>query len=139
MNEISIADYFMGRDKIYASDLTTQIQENAAETVRRANLLMGFFYLQNPKAHRRGVNSGWRPPAINGATKGAATKSNHMIGKAIDMGDDDEELDNWCMSPAGQKCLTDIGLWLEHPESTPRWCHIQIVPPASGNRVFRVI
>jgi len=33
--------------------------------------------------------------------------------------------------------LEAIGLWLEHPESTPRWCHVQIVPPASGKRVFR--
>jgi hypothetical protein len=32
--------------------------------------------------------------------------------------------------------LAEIGLWLEHPISTPRWCHVQTVPPKSGKRVF---
>jgi hypothetical protein len=32
--------------------------------------------------------------------------------------------------------LRDLGLWMEHPDKTPTWLHIQTVPPGSGNRVF---
>lgn len=133
---ISLSDYFMGRDITYAADLTESIKENAVETVSRANLLLDQFYSSNKKAHARSVNSGWRPPAINASTKNAAVKSKHMDGRAIDIGDDDEQLDEWCMTLTGQQCLKSIGLWLEHPSSTPRWCHVQIVAPRSGNRIF---
>jgi hypothetical protein len=134
---ITVADYFMGRDKIYANDLTDTIKTNAVETVNRANLLLDDFYAANPAAHQRTVNSGWRPPEINAGVKGAALRSHHMTGEAVDLNDDDGQLDAWCISPAGQSALNLRGLWLESPGSTPRWCHCQIVPPRSGRRVFQ--
>lgn len=133
---ITLEAYFMGRDKTYASCLTADIQKNAVETVRRANLLLRAFHAANPKAHVRGVNSGWRPPAVNACVPGAAKLSNHMTGKAIDIGDDDGQLDAFCVSPAGRQVMTEIGLWLESPSATPRWTHVQTVPPGSGRRIF---
>lgn len=133
---ITIEQFFMGRDKTYAKELTDEIKANAAETVRRANLLLERFYKANPQAHKRGVNSGWRPSAVNASTKNAAPKSHHMTGKALDIGDDDEMLDTWLMTTAGQKALEEIGLWMESPKATPRWAHVQTVPPRSGRRVF---
>lgn len=133
---ISLSDFYMGRDKQYASELSDELKMNAAETVRRVNLLLDRFYAENPKTHKRTVNSGWRPAAINSNTKNAALKSNHMICKACDIGDDDESLDTWLMTPSGQRALEEIGLWMESPRATPRWAHVQTIPPKSGRRVF---
>ena len=134
---ITQEQFYKGRDKAFACDLTPEIRANAVETLKRANHLLDEFYTCNPSAYRnRGCNSGWRPPAVNACTKGAAKKSNHMLGKAIDIGDDDEQLDTWLMTPEGQSALVRIGLWMEHPSATPRWAHVQTVPPGSGRRVF---
>ena len=123
-------DYFMGRDKSYPTDMTPDIEHNAYRMIALANVLLARF------GEGRKVNSGWRPPMLNAATAGAAKHSLHMTAQAVDMEDDDGLLDSWCMSDFGQNQLVDIGLWLEHPASTKGWCHVQMVPPRSGNRVF---
>lgn len=133
---ITLEQFYMGRDKTYASELTAEIKKNATETVRRINLLLALFYAANPKAAKRSVNSGWRPAAINAGVKNAAPKSKHMLCLAGDLSDDDEALDKWCMTEAGREAMETVGLWLEHPSATPRWCHLQTVAPRSGNRVF---
>ncbi|MEJ7805646.1 MAG: D-Ala-D-Ala carboxypeptidase family metallohydrolase [Telluria sp.] len=133
---ISLADYFMGRDRTYAAAMTPAITQAATEMVRRANALLDQFHCANPKAHLRSVNSGWRPPALNARIANAAAKSKHMTGHAIDIGDDDGQLDEWLMTVPGQAALVKIGLWMEHPSATPRWSHLQSIPPGSGRRVF---
>lgn len=133
---ITLEQFWMKRDKAYASDLTDEILENAKVMVERTNKLLELFYKANPNATKRGVNSGWRPPSVNQKTKGAAPKSNHMMGRAIDIGDQDGQLDKWLMTVDGQNALEMIGLWMEHPYATPGWAHVQTVPPRSGRRVF---
>jgi hypothetical protein len=108
--------------------LTEPIRAASEVTVARANELLKAF------GEDRKVNSGWRPAAVNAATPGAAQFSKHMLGKAIDIADPEGDLDEWCMHYLD--VLEDIGLWQEHPASTKGWCHVQIVPPKSGNRVF---
>ena len=125
---ILLSDYWMGRDKENISDMTAEILENASETVNRANLLLRAF------GQERTVNSGWRPPSVNAATPGAALKSKHMTGQAIDLADPEGDLDEWCFEHPD--ILESIGLWQEHPAATKNWCHLQIVPPKSGRRVF---
>src|SRR5690242_17400126 len=125
---ITLDQYWMGRDKKYAAELTDEMRLDAQKTVDLANALLQEF------GHDRGVNSGWRPPSVNAAV-GGSKRSNHMTCKAIDLSDDDGELDAWCM--ANLDVLARLGLWLEHPDSTPRWCHVQTVPPKSGNRIFK--
>ena len=83
------------------------------------------------------VNSGWRPPTVNSCTPGASPTSWHMTGQAVDLHDPQGALDRWC-SGDGLPTLMSLGLWLEHPDSTPGWCHVQLRPPGSGNRVFKV-
>lgn len=125
---LKVTDYYMGRDREYRSELTRELRANARETVRRANRLMkraGLF---------RKVTSGWRPAALNAKVPGAAKGSKHISCLAIDLEDRDGRLDAWCM--AHLDVLADIGLWLEHPDATPDWCHLQTLPPRSGNRVF---
>ena len=134
---ITLNDFYKGRDIAYASELTPEIRANAAVTVERVNMLLGAFYASQAEGSYRTVNSGWRPPEVNAATEGAALHSRHMTGEACDLSDDDAALDAWCLlqSKAGGE-LERIGLWLESPQSTPRWCHIQIIAPGSGQRVF---
>ena len=117
---ITLDDYFMGRDKQYAAELTEALRVNAGIVVARANLLLSRAGL------KRGVNSGWRPAAVNASIPNAAKESKHVLCQAIDIDDDDGALDAWCM--ANQRALDELGLWLEHPSATPRWCHVQTVP-----------
>jgi len=65
---------------------------------------------------------------------GAAKGSKHLSCQAIDLEDRDGRLDAWCMAHLG--VLEELQLWLEHPDATPGWCHLQILPPRSGLRVF---
>jgi hypothetical protein len=125
---ITLQDFYKGRDKQYASELTAEIEGNALTTVQRANALLLQF------GRSRAVHSGWRPAAVNAATPNAAPKSKHMKGQAVDLDDPEGDLDEWCL--AHPEILEKIGLWQEHPASTKGWCHVQIVPPLSGKRVF---
>lgn len=80
------------------------------------------------------LNSGWRPAAYNATVAGASATSKHMSGQAIDIGDPDGMLDDWCVR--NLEVLAELGLWLEHPASTKGWTHVQCVAPRSGNRIF---
>lgn len=116
------------RDSAEPGELTNEIRGNASRTVAAAiNLLARF-------GEQRGLRSGWRPKRYNANTPGSAMKSKHMTGEAIDLDDPDGDLDEWCY--ANQGTLESLGLWMEHPASTKGWCHVQIVPPKSGKRVF---
>jgi hypothetical protein len=128
ITQISLDDYWMGRDKEYASSLTDAIRFNA--TKDGVLLVAG--------KNNSLVNSGWRPPAVNAATPNAAARSRHMTGEACDVHDPDGALDKWCV--ANLPVLAKVGLWMEHPKATPGWCHLQTVPQASfaktGLRIF---
>src|SRR5688572_29011330 len=70
---ITLDDYFMGRDKQYAAELTEALRVNAGIVVARANLLLSRAGL------KRGVNSGWRPAAVNASISNAAKESKHVL------------------------------------------------------------
>ncbi len=125
---LKLADYYMGRDISHRVELTRELRANARETVRRVNRLLA------RAGMARGVSSGWRPAAINAAVPGAAPRSNHLSCHAVDLEDRDGALDAWCL--ANLAVLEELGLWLEHPDATPGWCHLQSRPPRSGSRVF---
>lgn len=131
---ITIDDYFTNSGKVpdrriaYAKDFTPAILAKAVETVARANLVLGEF------GQDRAVNSGWRPPAVNAATAGAAEFSRHMTGEAIDIYDPEGDLDQWFMD-FPQK-LQEFNVYMEHPATTKGWCHLQLISPHSGRRIF---
>jgi len=125
---ITLGQYFMGRDSVYGHLLTAELRSNALEIVEKVNQLLLAF------GEDRTVNSGWRPPAVNANTAGAALKSKHMTCQACDLEDSEGDLDEWCMEHL--EVLSGIGLWMEHPASTKGWCHVQTVSPRSGKRVF---
>lgn len=137
---ITLPDYWMGRDKAYAADLTDAVRENAMELLGRVNLLLSW-------AHKDGiwpgtdehtgtpVASGWRPRGINARTQNAAKGSKHITGCAIDLQDmPDRALARWCLR--NLDLLAEIGLWMEDPRWTPDWVHLQCIPPGSGRRVY---
>lgn len=125
---ITTQEYYMGRDVLYPEELTDAHRTNAADTVSKANQL-----LQAAGLDRR-VVSGWRPSAINSATKGAAANSKHITCQAVDLEDNNNELKNWCLN--NQDICAQIGLWFESPENTRTWVHAQTVAPPSGRRFF---
>ncbi|KQY83643.1 D-Ala-D-Ala carboxypeptidase family metallohydrolase [Pelomonas sp. Root1444] len=138
---ITVNDYFMGRREQHPLALTPDIERRAERTVSVVNALLakamadGIHPVRNPNTGSA-VSSGWRPPAINAATSGAAVNSRHMTGEAVDLYDPDGDIDDWLLSPNGQAALASVGLWMEHPSATKGWAHLQTVPPRSRNRVF---
>lgn len=138
---ISLSDYWMGRDKEFPTAMSPGLERNAATIVELANKLLfishsaGVTMAPHPRTGTL-VSSGWRPPAVNAATANAAPNSKHMTGQAIDLYDPDGDLDEWLLTEDGQKVMTDLGLWHEHPSATKGWSHLQSVPPRSGRRTF---
>lgn len=67
--------------------------------------------------------------------------SMHLKAAGIDLADADGRLKKWIMSPAGQKALEDLNLWIEHPDACPTWLHVQCIQYGSWipgkSRVFR--
>lgn len=63
-----------------------------------------------------------------------APKSKHLLGQAVDIADKDRKLTEWVK--ANMTLMEQIGFWFEDFDHTPTWTHFQIVPPASGRRVF---
>jgi hypothetical protein len=138
---ITLGEYLQGRDAIYPAELTAEIGANAATTVKLVNSLLAVMEAEGMKLEAHPVSqslitSGWRPPQINRQVKGAAPKSKHMTGEAVDLYDPEGDIDNFLMSGQGQRVLASLGLYIEHPSATKSWSHIQIVPPRSQSRVF---
>lgn len=125
MKYISVSDYLKGRDKL--SPLTPEMVSNMNTLIPKINDLLEAF------GEYRACSSGYRPTDINKTAKGSA-KSWHIKCAAIDLYDPDEKLDLFCVTNVA--LLEKLGLWLESPTATKTWCHLQIFPPRSGNRVF---
>jgi hypothetical protein len=123
------SQYYMGRDKTYAEELTGEIEANAAELLAKVNNLLAALGFPDPE-----IRSGWRPPQINDSTSNAAAHSKHLTGQAVDLADDNRELATAIMRETN--VLTQFGLYMEDCRWTPTWVHLQGVPPGSGKHIF---
>lgn len=121
-------DLLMGRDKTYPADYTQEISDNLDK------LLIIVNKIQQAYGTKFSIDSGWRSPAINAGTPGAATNSTHMRGLAVDVADHDGSIMKWTL--ANLQLMKDLGVHMESWEWTPTWTHFQIVPPHSGNRIY---
>lgn len=63
-----------------------------------------------------------------------AMGSSHLYGCAVDIGDPTGELAKWLKNNIRKLELR--GLWMENPEKTKGWCHLQSCAPKSMNRIF---
>lgn len=64
----------------------------------------------------------------------SAMGSSHLYGCAVDIADPKGELKKWCV--ANKAKLIECGLWMESPEATKTWCHLQSYAPRSMSRIF---
>lgn len=117
-------------DRQYHASCTQEVKDNAQILANRLNMLFGALQLTGIT-----INSGFRTPEANAAIANAAKKSNHMMGLAADLADPDGKLDELFLQNLPQ--LETYELYLESPDSTPTWAHLQSIAPRSGNRVFK--
>jgi uncharacterized protein YcbK (DUF882 family) len=134
---ITLKQYWKNRDVEYAAELTPEFRANATEVVRRANQLLALYHAATGSTAPDNVNSGWRPPSVNAATKNAAKNSPHLTCEAVDLSDDIEAIDQWLATAAGRQALLSCDLYAEIATATPRWAHLQTRKTASGNRIFK--
>ena len=137
---ISSADYFGPRAQ--HAELTDALRANADRLLAKVNRLLDRAYQEGAysadddpdtgtqvSGSRGGSgDGGWRS---SDSTTGAAG-SKHRSAHAVDVFDPLGALDDWLTD----ELLTIYGLWREHPEATPTWCHLADLPPASGKRTF---
>ena len=134
---ISIPDYF----GIHADspDVTAEVIAAAMDFLPLVNGLLqvcidgGVVLEVNPrtKTYIAGETyGGFRPQSC----PQGAPASSHKVGRGVDIYDPENELDGFLM--LHQKLLKDRELFIEAPESTPRWTHITNRPPNSGKTVF---
>lgn len=104
------------------------VRANAEELAERVSKL-----LLEVDFHPARVSSGFRTATANAAA-GGAKKSAHMAGQAVDIAD-----------PAGSLChsilryphvLEMFDLYMENPQHSPGWVHLQTRRVKSGRRIF---
>lgn len=74
-------------------------------------------------------DGGFRLPT---ATTGRGLSS-HKEARGVDLYDPENQLDERITD----ELLEAHGLYREHPDSTPGWCHLTTRAPGSGRRTFR--
>lgn len=118
-------EYLKGREVHYP--LTEEMEANLIKLMKALNPIREAY------GKVLTITSGYRTPAGNAAA-GGAKKSNHMLCLACDFKDTDGKFAAWCLENLA--LLEEHGVYIESPEHTKGWLHMQIVPPRSGNRVF---
>lgn len=101
---------------------------NFAELYRRLNVLRSGY--ARPMLVTSGVRSAEDQLRINPKAK----NSMHIRAAAADISDPGGELWEWLME--NMNLCETLGMWMEDRLHTPRWCHLQILPPKSGSRIF---
>lgn len=129
---ITLNDYVTSSGKYKeredSEDLTDEVKSNANKLISVVNDFLAELGWEGPVY----VSSGFRPAAVNASIKNAAKRSLHMSGLAIDISDPSGELDEKITK--NPELLDKYGLWLEHPDATPGWSHLDL-----GTRSARAI
>lgn len=135
---IKLQDYLTssGRypERASSSEITPEVLENAERLLKAVNALL--IDLKWDKAVS--ISSGFRTSIANSSIAGAAKKSAHMTGEAIDLMDDrDQSLCKACT----REILEKHGLYREDSDYTKgkntNWTHLQTRPTRSGSRIFK--
>ncbi len=113
----------MGR--IRESELSPSNKSNMDELLIRINMLM------DDIQHKPVVTSGYRTEAINKQI-GGSTRSAHLTCEAIDLADTNGKLAYLLLG--NQHYLVENQLWMESPDKTPGWVHLDT--RVRKNRVF---
>ncbi len=123
---LSVNDYLCG--------ISDELRKNAELTVEKANALLERAFKEGLPSYNPVFTSGWRPAKYNHLIPGSAKHSKHVSCQAVDLYDPDGLIGKWL-----QRCpevLHELDIWIESPDHTPHWVHIQTVGPLSGKRIF---
>lgn len=120
--KITRAEVLMGRDTEFPLDDTKEINLSL--------LLISVNKLRDLYGKPMYVSSGYRPGHYN-KSAGGSPKSAHLTCEAVDFKDEDGKLKQFCT----KKILEECGLYIEHPDNTPTWCHLQT--RTTKNRIFK--
>ena len=116
-----------GSHKWKESEVDVVIKRNLEDLIRKLNAL-GYQPPMRATSCLRSIKDQQR---INPNAMG----SSHLYGCAVDIADADGKLKEWCI--ANKSKLVECGLWMEDPEATKLWCHLQSYAPKSMNRIFK--
>lgn len=117
-------EVLMNRDVEYPLNFTLE--------ANLAVLLMAINKLRQRWGKPLIVSSGYRPGKYNEAA-GGAKRSAHLYCEAVDFSDPEQKLSTWIKN--NPDILYHCGLWMEDPEYTKTWCHLDIKP--RNNRIFK--
>lgn len=82
------------------------------------------------------VSSGFRPTKVNAGIPNAAKASGHTRGMAIDFSDKDGYLKEKVAKHP--EILRELGLFMEHPDATATWLHLDMIRRTDRpDRIFR--
>ena len=114
-------------------DCTDEIKSKGLDLTTKINACLYDLGIKNAK-----YSSGYRPESVNKKTKNAAGKSNHIDADAGDIEGQiiGKMLHADYIKNKEKSLLVKHGLYLEHPDYTPTWTHMQDEAPKSGKRVF---
>lgn len=115
-----------GNHKWKESEVDTVTLRNLEDLCRKLNML-GYVPPMRATSCLRSLADQKR---INPSAMG----SSHLYGCAVDIADADGKFKAWLKS--NERKLIECGLWMEAPESTPTWAHLQTYATKSGKRVF---
>lgn len=123
-----------------SADATPDVMESAASMLERVNHLLVVAYTQGVNIHTNPKTGSWISGAGNGGfrprnSQVGAAFSKHKTGHAVDIYDPKNELDAWLTDTI----LTEHGLYREHPDDTPTWCHLQDIPPGPKGSPERTV
>jgi hypothetical protein len=127
---ITLAEYLMGRDKLYPEEFAAHnVEANAQFLLHQVNTLLKGLNLEGVE-----VRSGWRPAEINKKV-GGAPKSAHLVGRAIDIADPLGGLA--AVIKDNPEKLRAVQLWMEDPAHTKTWVHLDnITRRDRASRIF---
>ena len=101
----------------------------------RTNIKMLLFrinYMRHIYASPFVITSGLRNAEEQKKINPKSPNSKHILGAAIDISDPDGDIHYFFRS--NEDLMISVGLWAETRQGN--WQHLQIYPPASGNRWF---
>ncbi len=115
-------------ERLTNPELTDTVKGNARVLLYQINGLLQYLGIVDAR-----VSSGFRPSAVNATLPNSAKRSNHMIGRAIDLQDKNGK--NYA-NLIDVEVLIRFGLYMEDPKFTKTWSHLQTTPTKSGRRIF---
>lgn len=141
---ITLDHYFRNKRTLYASEYQVSFEHDALLLLDLVNQVIEAAVMQGVQTYTNETGdlcrSGWRPPSYNARVPKASKNSLHMVCKAIDVEDPQHGLSTFLFDDynrnKNQSILVKVGVWCEHPNATPTWCHMQSLPPGSNNRFF---